>query len=397
MNSTYYTDIIVQNGIVSPTKDYGTFDIPVGLAGGLNNADYLYGLASGSYAELEKVTMNEGEVVQIYQRFRIDGNIVDGPFFMNEVVEKQGDNTVTGVVYGFFEDDNFKYLDVAVTGGTFSVLDYVVGATNTTTAQINAIEDRIQITDLLGEFTDNIPFKGYDTGETAIPTGFLKAQAAVTDNSGGKLTVDTETLMSTFETTATIFPEQSKLFLDVARYDGLDTLIGYRISSAGHTRIGISIQNNKNVFTVGNRLNKITNGVIDPNNYGIITELDLDNNVIYYILAAGNITNGDQVGDFGPAPDPLNPLGHAVINTKLDVAGAATALIQDIKEVGVNKRFYLTDVRGTFSGRDGIFSKDGYKAAIITKTDLKGRVERAFRGFDGVQTNFKLTIENGTK
>ena len=110
-----------------------------------------------------------------------------------------------------------------------------------------------------------------------------------------------------------------------------------------------------------------------------------------------NITNGDQVGDFGPAPDPLNPLGHAVINTKLDVAGAATALIQDIKEVGVNKRFYLTDVRGTFSGRDGIFSKDGYKAAIITKTDLKGRVERAFRGFDGVQTNFKLTIENGTK
>ena len=397
LNSTYYTDIIVQNGIVSPTKDYGTFDIPVGLAGGLNNADYLYGLASGSYAELEKVTMNEGEVVQIYQRFRIDGNIVDGPFFMNEVVEKQGDNTVTGVVYGFFEDDNFKYLDVAVTGGTFSVLDYVVGATNSTTAQINAIEDRIQITDLLGEFTDNIPFKGYDTGETAIPTGFLKAQAAVTDNSGGKLTVDTETLIGTFETTATIFPEQSKLFLDVARYEGLDTLIGYRISSAGHTRIGISIQNNKNVFTVGNRLNKITNGVIDPNNYGIITELDLDNNVIYYILAAGNITNGDQVGDFGPAPDPLNPLGHAVINTKLDVAGAATALIQDIKDVGVNKRFYLTDVRGTFSGRDGIFSRDGYKAAIITKTDLKGRVERAFRGFDGVQTNFKLTIENGTK
>ena len=82
-------------------------------------------------------------------------------------------------------------------------------------------------------------------------------------------------------------------------------------------------------------------------------------------------------------PDPLNPLGRTVMH-KLDVAGAATALIQDIKEVGVNK-FYLTDVHGTFSGRDGIFSKDGYKA-IITKTDLKGRVERAFRGFDGVQT-----------
>ena len=207
LNSTYYTDIIVQNGITVPTKDYGTFDLPVALAGGLDGADYLYGLESGSYAELEKVTINEGEIVQVYQRFRIDSNIVDGPYFMNEVVQKQGDSTVTGVVYGFYEDDNFKYLDVAVTGGTFAVLDYVVGATNTTTAQINAIEDRIQITDLEGEFTNNIPFKGYDTGETAIPTGFLKAQAAVTDNTGGKLTVDTETLIGTFETSAVIYPE----------------------------------------------------------------------------------------------------------------------------------------------------------------------------------------------
>ena len=250
--------------------------------------------------------MNEGEVVQVYQRFRIDANIVDGPYFMNEVVQKQGDSTVTGIVYGFYEDDNFKYLDVAVTGGTWTVLDYVVGATNTTTAQINAIEDRIQITDLMGEFTDNIPFKGYDSGETAIPTGFLKAQAAVTDNSGGKLTVDTETLIGTFETTATIYPEQSKLFIDVTRYEGLDVLIGYRISSAGHTRIGITIQNNKNVFVVGNKLNKITNGIIDANNFGYITEIDLDNNILYYILASGSITNGDQVGDFGVAPDPVS-------------------------------------------------------------------------------------------
>ena len=397
LNSTYYTDIIVQNAIGLPTKDYGTFDFPVALAGGLAGADYLYGLESGSYAELEKVTMNEGEIVQVYQRFRIDANIVDGPYFMNEVVQKQGDSTVTGVVYAFYEDENFKYLDVAVTGGTWTVLDYVVGATNSTTAQINAIEDRIQITGLQGEFVNNIPFKGYDTGETAIPTGFLKSQAAVLDNSGGKLTVDTESLIGNFETSAVIYPEQSKLFMDVARYEGLDVLIGYRISSAGHTRIGITIQNNKNVFVVGNKLNKITNGIIDINNYGYITEVDLDNNILYYILAAGNITNGDQVGDFGVAPDPLNPLGYAVINTKLDVAGAASAVIQDIKEVGVNKRFYLTNVTGTFSGRDGIFGKDNYKAAVITKTDLRGRVERAFRGFDGTQTNFKLTISNGTK
>ena len=397
LNSTYYTDITVQHGIKLATKTYGTRDIPVGIAGGLNASDYLYGMSSGAYGELESIGMNEGEVVEVYQRFRIDGDIIDGPFIMNETCQKQGDATVTGRIYGFFEDENFKYLDVAVTGGTFATLDYVVGATNTTTAQINAIEDRIQITDLVGEFGDNIPFKGYNSGATAVPTGFLKAEAAVTDNSGGKLTVDTETLTGTFETTATIYPATSKLYVDVLKYDGLDLNIGHRISSTGHIRIGISIIDNKNVFVVGNKLNKITNGIMDINNYGYITEVDIDNNLVYISLVDGNIQNGDQVGDFGLGTDPVNPQGHANVVTKLVVDGAATALVQDIQAAGINKRFYLSDVRGTFSGRDGIMSKDNYKGAILSKVDLRGRVERAFRGFDGVQTTFKLTIENGTK
>ena len=156
-----------------------------------STSDYIYGTVSSQYAELENILENTGKVVQVYQRFRIDGDITDGPYTMNEVVAKQGNPSVTGVVYGFWSDANYKYLDVRVTAGPWAVADNIVGATNSTTAQISAIEDRIHIIDLKGDFADNIPFKGYTSGATATPTSFIKSEAAITDNTGGKLTVDT--------------------------------------------------------------------------------------------------------------------------------------------------------------------------------------------------------------
>ena len=49
---------------------------------------------------------------------------------MNETVAKQGAPSVTGVVYGFHEDENYKYLDVRVTAGPWAVTDTIVGAEN---------------------------------------------------------------------------------------------------------------------------------------------------------------------------------------------------------------------------------------------------------------------------
>ena len=56
---------------------------------------------------------------------------------------------------------------------------------------------------------------------------------------------------------------------------------------------------------------------------------------------------------------------------------------------------YLTDVVGSFSNRDTIISVDDYRAAVIDRKELRARVRRFFRGFDGTQTNFKLTTNNG--
>ncbi len=366
---TYYTQITSQNGISVPTKTYGVRSLPVGLGGGINNADYAYGLLSNVYGEVESITENSGKVVQVYQRFRIDGDITDGPYTMNETVQKQGNASVTGVVYGFFEDENYKYLDVKVTAGPWAITDNVVGANNSTTAQISAIENRIHVIDLLGTFTDNIPFKGYTSGNTAQPAGsFLKNEAAVTDNTGGTLTVDTATLTGSFEVNSVVYPESSRQFLDVIKYDGLELKVGSKIASTGNIRFGISIISNLATFTVGNRLYKIVSGVQDLNTYAIITGVDLANNYIYAQEFQGTLTNGDAIGDYGVQSFPQ---GYATITTKVVTAGQATATVQDIKTVGTLKRAYLSDVVGTFDVNDAMHVlRDHSKDLMVYKQPL---------------------------
>ena len=121
----------------------------------------------------------------------------------------------------------------------------------------------------------------------------------------------------------------------------------------------------------------------------------MDNNFIYVSEYLGNFANGDQIGDYGLASNL--PVGYATVNTRVVTPGAASARVQDIRDVGINKRLYLTDIAGTFNDTDAILGPDAYESAILNIVDLKARVKRSFRGFDGVQTNFKLTTDNGTQ
>ena len=313
---------------------------------------------------------------------------------MNETVAKNGDPSVTGIIYGVHEDENFSYLDIEVTGNPWAITDYIVGSTNNTTAQISLIEDRIQIIDLDGEFDATVPFKGYTSGASATPTDFLRNEAAILDNTGGTLTVDTETLVGAFEQTSVVYPETSRQFITVSKYSGLDIGVGDRIASNGYVRIGISIISDLSQFTVGNRLYKVIGGVADQNNYGIITEVDIDNNFLYIADFQGDIiTNGDLVGDYGLGGN--FPVGYASVITRVVTPGAGAALVQDIRPDGQYKRLYLSDITGTFDLKDSVIGPGDYKAAVQNKVDLKARVKRAFKGFDGIQDTFNLTIDNG--
>ena len=390
-NDSYITTIDNTSGVIVPTKTYGTRSIPVPLSGAVQNADNIVGLDSGAYSEIAEIANNEAKIVKVYQRFRINGEVTGDALEIGESITATGGKA--GTIYAYYQDENNLYLDVSVTSGTFAVLDTITGGTNGSTAEIGAIEDKIQVINRLGTFDQGIEFKGFTSNATADVEEMHLAEAAVLSNTGGKLTVDTETLTGTFETTAVVYPESSSEYLEVSRFAGLDVQVGDRVASAGHVRLLINVVNNQDTFVVGNYLYKIIAGVLrDQNNYGIITDLDLDNNYVYVSIVAGTLSNGDFVGDYGVGDVPL---GFATIAAKVDIAGAGAGLIQDIKTVGINQRLYLTDVVGSFSNRDTIISVDDYRAAVIDRKELRARVRRFFRGFDGTQTNFKLTTNNG--
>ena len=85
-DSEHYTTITENNAISVPTKVYGDRDIPVGISGELVQSDFIYSATSDASAEIQRLTLNEAKVVQVYKRFRIDGDITDGPITMNETV-----------------------------------------------------------------------------------------------------------------------------------------------------------------------------------------------------------------------------------------------------------------------------------------------------------------------
>jgi hypothetical protein len=391
-NATYYVGVTQNSGIVVPSKEYGITYVPPGISGGLGRADFFYGLYSDTNAEIKRINVNEAKIAKVYKRFRIDGDITDGPFTMGEVVQKQGDVSITGTVYQFHEDENYKYLDVEVTAGTWQISDIIEGQENTTTATLSSIEDRLHVIKLVGDFTEDIPFLGYTSGQTAQPTTFLKSEAAVLDNSGGRLTVDTETLVGTFDKTAVVYGGTTDLYIEVQSYQGLDVTIGDRIISGGYVRFGV---NSAADFTVGNYVYKYVGGK-DASKRAIITGVDTDNNYVYVAPIDGDFSITEQIADFGTGGGGVNYEALATISTKITVEGGASARINNISAVGINKRLFLNEIVGAWTENDYVVAADNYKSVILDLVTSNARVKRASRGFDGVQTTFNLTINNGT-
>ena len=156
--------------------------------------------------------------------------------------------------------------------------------------------------------------------KTAEPVSYTINSAAVLDNTGGKLTVDTASLLGSLETTSVVYPDSSKIYLDVKKFNGLDVKVGDKVASTGHVRLSVTVDSNLTTFTVGNRLYRIVNDGQDTDSYGIITEYDSVNNYIYYVPVEGTIGSGDSVGDYSATNVTL--VGKLTVNGDLSVAGA---------------------------------------------------------------------------
>ena len=505
-DTNYYVDLDTVVGITIPAQTYvagGSRNIPVPISKELVGSDFFYGLSSDSYGEVEKITFSEATIAKIYQRFKFDPDQVvlgtaSNDFKLGESIQTTGNAANTGTIYGFHEDENFRYMDVIITAGSFAINDSITGALNGTLIQgginlvgsftnltnagadpnrvqgsytvtatggtgnpqatfdvsvddtgaanvtiatggagytigdvltlqdvnlgnggganitlevqtltnagIQEITNRLQVIDLQNTvgFTSGYSFKGYTSGETAITSNFIENSGAVTNNLGGKLTIDTESISGSFETTSVIYPFQTRVFLDMITHPlipvSLD--VGDKVVATGYTRLGVSIGSQyadqdfavgQFVYQANNNLSQIFEGA-----YGYVTGWDSDNNYLY-VSPIGNsvFQNGQFIAQY-PIGNTSQPTIYATVSTTITSNTTAYGTVTRIDALGLSKRVYLGDVVGTFTGNDTVISDAGFKAASYEKVDVVGRTNRWFVGFDGVQTSFKLTEQNGT-
>tara|TARA_B100000700_G_scaffold311796_1_gene394534 strand:- start:811 stop:2604 length:1794 start_codon:yes stop_codon:yes gene_type:complete len=71
------------------------------------------------------------------------------------------------------------------------------------------------------------------------------------------------------------------------------------------------------------------------------------------------------------------------------------AKVVAIEQQGITATIWVENANGTFVDNMSLKSDFGWGGGISKAKTLEGRVDRYFRGFDGTQTTFDLTISNG--
>ena len=380
----------------------GTFPLYNGITGQTSGASLAGGTnLVGSITNLTNAGADANRTQGSYEGVAVTGGNGSNATF-NVTVDDSGAANVTiaagGTGYGISDVLTIPDANIGNGGGANITLE--VGTL--TNAGLQTSVDRFQIVDLTNNLDVGYSFQGYTSNATADVVSFIKNEGAVIANTGGKLTIDTESIVGAFEENSIVYPENTRIYLDVQKHPSILAEIGTgdKVVATGYTRLGVSLQTPYNVldFTVGsyvyqanNNLSKIFEGA-----YGIITGWDDVNNYLYVSPIGDSVfANGQYIGQYPIGEDSV-PTIYGQVATTVNQTTTAYGTVTRIDEIGLVDRVYLSDVVGTFTGDDTIISNDGYKAASQEKVDVIGRTSRWFVGFDGTQTQFKLTEQNGT-
>ena len=143
---------------------------------------------------------------------------------------------------------------------------------------------------------------------------------------------------------------------------------------------------------------KYINGlnIVDTNdpNYGI------------HKLWIGNLVPVGAGADISEVGNPTNNIGKIELGSNFptiysnvvgytDTQSSVYGKVVAIEQSGITATVWVEDAQGVFADNMTVKSDYGWGGAVSSARTLEGRVDRYFRGFDGAQTTFDLTINNG--
>ena len=413
----------VRSGIERATTTFGVRDIDTPVSGGFNIADVVAGITSDSRADVISTRNNEAKVIKLYSKFFIDA--ASGRFTNGETIQVQGSASNNGsivqtsVLTG--DNSNEGYIYVENITGAFSDDDVLEGVDSGVTASVNGTGKTRMLVNLdRGAFAVNeMIFNKANSAEADIIL-YENSAGALTSNTGGRISIDIESLDQDFVDGDIIYGSVTDKILDIAdiRVSGLDQIelnqfvhgtktVQYQVASVTRD------QGFTGDFAAGD-LVYLLQGTIpkEPGWTAVVTEYNYDpDNSIHNIYLA-NFTPYSSAADGTTVDDPNLAVNGAIgkfenlNNFPIIFANLSSATITNYTSYGrvagkaisgTTGRLWLEDISGDFPSNLSIISDYGWTAGVTQSKGLLGRCDRYFRGFDGVATTFKLTVNNGER
>ena len=417
--------VVRRSGIDRTAPQYPADPSQTPIQGGFNPADVIYGTTSQSSSEVGSVSLNQAEINRLYTRYELNNvsqNLgVYGNFINGEVIRVNGNPVINGRVLqtGKTDNDGENFVNIIGLAGVINVGDTLVGDDSSTTADVVSFDSRMLINVESGAFAQGDWLFDKDSAVEAYANTYVNKSGSLTGNDGGRVTIDVETIGDAWETGDIIYGSVTDYILEVKGLSGTQIQLNQYVHGTNiyQLELGVAIIDTgvSDTFRVGDEV-VLLQGTTrkDPGFSATVTQYinglgitdSSDPNYQVHRLFIGNLRDIGTGEPISAVTQPSNNIGkldlgsnfpsiYANVTSYTDTGYTSYGRVAAIEQQGITATIWLENAEGAFLDNMTVISDYGWGGAVSSARTLEGRVDRYFRGFDGAQTQFDLTISNG--
>ena len=417
--------VVRRSGINRTAPKYPSDPSQTPIQGGFNPADVIYGTTSESSSEIGSVSLNQAEINRIFTRYELDNvsqNLgVYENFINGEVVRVQGNSAINGRILqtGKTNVDGENFVNLITVAGVINVGAVLVGDDSGTTAEVTSFDSRMLINVEKGAFAQGDWLFDKDSAVEAYAETYSNKSGSLTGNDGGRITIDVETIGDAWDAGDVIYGSVTDYILEVKGLSGTQIQLNQYVHGTNvyQLELGPAIIDTgvSDTFRVGDEVVLLQGTTLkDPGFRATVTQyingLDItdssDPNYQIHRLFIGNLIDVGTGEPISAVTQPANNIGkldlgsnfpsiYANVTSYTDTGYTSYGRVAAIEQSGITATIWLENAQGAFVDNMSIISDYGWGGAVSKARTLEGRVDRYFRGFDGAQTQFDLTISNG--
>ena len=416
--------VVRRSGITRDVTVYPSDPSDTPIQGGFNPADVLYGSTSEASSEVSRIQLNSANIFKIYKNFPVT-NVSQtlgtyDRFTNGEQVVVQGATANNGYVLQTVDPDNDgnSFVKLMTVAGTINDGDIIEGVDSGTTATAGTSDDRFLMDLEIGDFAAGDWLFASESSAEAYAESYVNKSGALISNQGGRISMDVETIQNSWNPGDIVYGSVTDYILDVKGISGTAIQLNQYLHGTNvyELNLGIAIIDTgvSDTFRVGDEVS-LLQGTTEknPGFRATVTQYingtNLDPSDPNYGIHKLWIANPVDVGTGAPVSELTNssnnigkidigsnfPTIYANVTSVVDTGYTSYGRVVYIDQQGITARIHIENAVGLFVDNMTIKSDYGWGGAVSSARVLEGRVERYFRGFDGVQTTFDITIANG--